>query len=222
MEVSSYKRQLLEIILTGLALVGFLVIVEIFKRRNLLREEAARKSIHIGVGAVLATLPLFMDRWQIVLTNAGFFLGVLIFAGLFHIFTAVHAVKRWTIGEFIYPLSTGLVALLYSDLRIYVLAVFILAFADGLAGLIGRTRGRVKFRAIGGEKSWLGSSIFLTVSMLLITGFWSVVHASFVPPVLLLSVGLFLTMLEAGFSGGFDNLTVPLGAAFVAQLIISI
>lgn len=221
MSIDGHERQLLEILLTGLTLAGFLVVVEIIKRHNLLREEAARKAIHIGVGVVLATLPLFMDRWQIVLTNLGFFVGVLLFSGLFHIFTAVHSVKRWTIGEFIYPLSTALVAYLFTDMRIYVFAVFILAFADGLAGLIGRTHGRHKFKALGGEKSWLGSSVFIGVAILLIAAFYSVVHATFIPPILLISYALLLTTLEAGFAGGFDNFTVTLGAALVALMIVS-
>lgn len=215
------QYQLMEVFLAGFALLGLLLITEILKRRDVLREEAARKTIHIGAGTLLATLPLYMGRGEIILTNFGFFIGVLLFAGLFHVFTAVHAVKRWTIGEFIYPLSTGLVALIFTDLRIYVFAVFMLAFADGLAGLIGRTFAKTRYRTLGGSKSWLGSSVFFGVAVVLVALFWWSVHAAMVPVLLLLAAALFMTVLEAGLAGGFDNFAVPLGASLVAQMIIA-
>lgn len=222
MDIWFYRYQLIEVILAGAALLGWLVAVEILKRRDLLHAESARKSIHIGVGVILAMLPLFMDRWQIILTNFGLFIGVLIFAGLFHIFTAVHAVKRWTIGEFIYPLSTGLIAFLFEDLRIYVFAVFILAFADGLAGLLGRSLAKTRYNTLGGTKSWLGSTVFFSVSVVILLAFWFVVHGALIPLHILISAALFMTVLEASLAGGFDNLAVPLGAAAVATLILAI
>lgn len=215
------EYELLEIILAGLGLLGLLIVVEILKRRDVLRAEAARKTIHIGAGILLATLPLYMGRLEIVLTNLSFFFGVVLFAGLWHVFTAVHAVKRWTVGEFVYPASTALVAFIFTDLRIYVFAVFMLAFADGLAGLVGRTFAKTQYQTIGGYKSWLGSSVFFVVALILNLGFWSVVQSGLMPVTLLLGASALLTMLEAGFAGGFDNLIVPMGAAFVAQLIVN-
>ena len=165
--ISQYKQQLLEIILIGLAFVLLLIVVEILKRHRLLKDEAARKSIHISVGFILAALPLFMERWQIVLTNFGFFGGVLLFTGLFHIFTAVHAVRRWTIGEFLYPFSTGLVALLFTDLRVYSYAVLILALGDGLAGLVGHAFGGRGYRIWHGRKSLVGNKFTKSWDMLI-------------------------------------------------------
>src|SRR5690606_7588848 len=119
-----------------------------------------------------------------------------------------------------YPLSTGLVALIFPDLRIYVFAVFMLAFADGFAGLVGRTFAKHRYRTLGGNKSWLGSSVFLVVATALLLSFWWVVNGSLMPVGLLAVTALFLTLLEAGLAGGFDNFAVPIGSAFIAQLVL--
>lgn len=221
--LGQYKQQLLEIILIGLAIVVLLIVVEVLKRRKVLKDEAARKSIHISVGFILAALPLFMERWQVVLTNFGFFGGVLLFTGLFHIFTAVHAVRRWTIGEFLYPLSTGVVALAFTDMRVYSYAVFILALGDGLAGLIGRAYGGQGYRIWHGRKSFIGNLAFFMAAVFITLAFWILVHGwslAILPIVVLLAA--LLTLLEALFAGGFDNVAVTLAAALSAWFILQI
>jgi phytol kinase len=218
-----YKQQIIEIILTGLALVALLIVVEVLKRRKVLEDEVARKSIHISVGFILAALPLFMGRWQVVLTNFGFFFGVLIFTGLFHVFTAVHAVRRWTIGEFLYPLATGTVALVFADLRIYSYAVLILALGDGLAGLIGRAYGGQGYKIWRGHKSLIGNLAFFIAATFVTVAFWTIVNGwslAVVPAAVLL--GLMLTLIEALLAGGFDNLAVTFAAALSAWFMLSI
>lgn len=218
-----YKQQLLEIIFIGLALVALLAAVEVLKRRKVLKDEVARKSVHISVGFLLAALPLFMERWQVVLTNLGFFGGVLIFTGLFHVFTAVHAVRRWTIGEFLYPLSTGTVALVFTDLRVYSYAVFMLALGDGLAGLVGRAYGGKGYRIWRGRKSIAGNAAFFIVASLLTLTFWSMIHGwslATLPIIVLLAT--LLTLIESLLAGGFDNLAVTFTAAITGWFILSI
>lgn len=218
-----YKQPFLEILLIGLGFILLLIFVEILKRRRLLRDEAARKSIHISVGLILAALPLFMERWQIVVTNLSFFAGVLLFTGLFHVFTAVHAVRRWTIGEFLYPLSTGLVALWFTDLRVYSYAVLILALGDGLAGLIGHAFGGRGYRIWHGRKSVVGNLTFLVTATFVTTAFWWQVHGtdiSVIPVALLLSA--LLMLIETLLAGGFDNPAVTFSAAITGWFILSL
>lgn len=219
--LSDYSFQLTEVAITGCGFVGLLSAIEILKRRGLLHAEAARKSVHISVGFILAALPLFMDRWQVVLTNFGFFVGVVVFTGVFHIFTAVHSVKRWTIGEFLYPTSTGLVALVFSDLRIYTYAVFILAICDGVAGLAGRWWGGKGYPIWHGRKSLVGNMAFFLSALLLTTVFWTSTHGfdfAIIPIAILLS--FLLTIGETLFAGGFDNVAVTFSAALVAWFIL--
>lgn len=221
--LGQYKQQIFEIALTGLAIVTLLIVVEVLKRRKILQDEAARKTIHISVGFILASLPLFMSREQVVLTNFAFFLGVLVFTGLFHVFTAVHSVRRWTIGEFLYPLATGTVALVFEDLRIYSYSVFILALGDGLAGLVGRAYGGEGYRIWRGRKSLVGNVAFFIAATAVTVAFWSSVHG-FSWAILPISVmlGLLLTLIETLLAGGFDNLAVTFAAAICGWFILSI
>lgn len=218
------SQEILEVMLAGAVLGVVLIFVEYLKRHHQLEHEGARKAIHIVAGVILALLPLFMSRRQVAYTNFGFFMGVWLLAGVWHVFSALHAVRRWTIGEFLYPIGTGLVALIYSDLRIYAVAVLVLAFSDGLAGLIGRTFGGQGYQIVGGTKSVLGNAVFFATALAILSGFWwlnspggeSLADVWF----MLAGLSLLLTVTEAALAGGFDNLAVPLAAAWAATLLI--
>ncbi|HEX9594743.1 MAG TPA: hypothetical protein VF996_01270 [Candidatus Saccharimonadales bacterium] len=216
--------QILDIVLAGAALGFVLILVEYLKRHHQLEKEGARKAIHIAAGIILAILPLFMTRRQVAITNFSFFGGVWLLSGVWHVFTAVHAVRRWTIGEYLYPLGTGLVALLFTDLRVYAAAVLILAFSDGLAGLLGRTFGGEGYKIVGGTKTILGNAVFFTTTLVILATFWwlsSPAEEAIVSVLPILIVGsLLLTTVEAALAGGFDNLAVPLAAAWVASLLV--
>src|SRR5690606_14860292 len=165
-----------------------------------------------------------MTRRQVAYTNLAFFGGVWLLAGVWPVFTAVRDVRRWTIGEFLYPLGTGLVALTFNDLRIYSVAVLVMAFSDGLAGLIGRTFGGNGYKIVGGTKSVLGNAVFFTTAFAILAVFWALnspVYESILSALPLIMGGsLLLTATEASLAGGFDNLAVPLVAAWVASLLI--
>ncbi|HEX9594744.1 MAG TPA: hypothetical protein VF996_01280 [Candidatus Saccharimonadales bacterium] len=218
------SAQLLDIVFAGAVLGFVLILVEYLKRHHQLEKEGARKAIHIAAGVILALLPLFMTRRQVAITNFSFFGGVWLLSGVWHVFTAVHAVRRWTIGEFLYPLGTGLVALIFTDLRVYAAAVLILAFSDGLAGLLGRTFGGEGYKIVGGTKTILGNGVFFMTTMVILTSFWWLnfpaeeAWVSVLP--ILIGGSLLLTAVEAALAGGFDNLAVPLAGAWVASLLL--
>jgi len=218
------SQQVLEIIYAGATFGLVLTAIELLKRRGALSNEVSRKAVHISAGILLAALPTFMNRHQVILTNFGFFAGVVLLVGMLHIFTSVHAVKRWTIGEFLYPIGTGLTALLFTDLRIYVFAVYVLALGDGLAGLVGRTFGGEGYRILGGTKSLIGNVTFFVVALFLTAGFWFYSQSAPFKDglAIILLASLLMTLVEAALAGGFDNLAVPLFAGWVAYLILAV
>lgn len=225
-EITPYltKTQGLEILYVGMGVGVLLIIVEILNRRGHLTPEVARKSIHIIAGMLLAMLPLFMTRPQVFLTNMAFLAGVLVLTGWLKIFKAVHAVERWTIGEFLYPFSGALLALVYDDIRIYMLGVIILAFSDGLAGLLGRRYGGKGYRVWGGTKSLLGNAVFFGATLFVLASFVSIVvpNPSGIDWIIATAGALLLTCVEALFGGGFDNLAVPLAASLIAYLLLAV
>jgi len=217
------KLQGFEIVLVGLGLGILLIIVEILNRRSLLPPEFARKSIHISAGILLATLPLFMTRPQVFLTNFAFLIGVIILTGWLHIFNAVHAVKRWTIGEFLYPLSGVIISLAYDDMRVYTVSIMVLALSDGLAGLFGRQYGGEGYKIWGGRKSLVGNAVFFLTTLFVLISFMliSIPNPSSAAWAIVVVGTLLLTCIEAFFGGGFDNLAVPLATSVIAYLLLT-
>ena len=225
-EITPYLTRLqgLEIIYVGFGLGLILTVVEIMNRRGLLHPEFARKSIHISAGLLLAALPIFMTRPQIFLTNVAFLLGVLILTGWLHIFNAVHAVKRWTIGEFLYPLAGALIALTFDDLRVYTVSIMVLALSDGLAGLFGRQYGGKGYKVWGGTKSLVGNAVFFVTTLFILVSFTliSIPDADTAVWLLVFGGSVFLTCVEAFFGGGFDNLMVPVVTAVITASLLAL
>lgn len=208
--------ELLEVALAVFLLAIILFAAEALKRIKVLKREFARKSIHISSGLLSAALPVALDFDQIMLFHAAFFAGVLLFSGYIHVFSVVHAVKRWTIGEYLFPLSAGLIAWMFPDVAIYSFSVLVMTLGDGFAGLVGKTYGKKSYKVEGGEKTYLGSAVFFGITMMLmlifVTGF---VTVPFKVLLLLPVLAAGLTVAEAIITGGFDNLTVPLVSAGV-------
>ena len=213
--------------------------VDGFGRLNMLSGENGRKAIHISVGVWAATFPLFLNRTEIFVFHGMFFVGIVSLSlfsefirtnqiaqqqriGRFiaNIFDRYEDVSRWTIGQFLYPLSLLLVVLFYDDLAIYSFSVLILALADGFAAVIGKPFGRIIYFVPGGKKSLLGSFTFFCLAFTLL-----VIYALFHTDVTVLTPGLVLvyavvlTIAEGVAAGGFDNMTVPmLSAVFLNTL----
>ena len=225
-EITPYltKLQALEIIYVGMGLGAILIAVEIMNRRGLLHPEFARKSIHIAVGLLLAALPIFMTRPQIFLTNVAFLIGVLVLTGWLKIFKAVHAVQRWTIGEFLYPFAGASIALIYDDVRVYTVSITMLALADGLAGLVGRQFGGEGYKVWGGTKTLIGNLTFFVTALFVLGAFVFVFMpgASNYIWITVLGGASLLTIIEASFGGGFDNLAVPFSTAIIVSYMLTL
>lgn len=227
--------QLLNLVLAIMAGIGIYGTIDGFARLGMLgRGEQSRKAIHISIGLLAASLPVFMNRSEIFVFHSLFFIGLVGLSVLSHvvkrskkfrrsrlarsmlidIFNRYEDVKRWTIGQYLYPLALMLLVLFWDDLLIYSFSVLILALSDGFAALIGKTFGKTKYHFFGGEKSLVGSSTFFLVSVTIIGIF--ALHQGIDSPLIYeaaIVYALVLTVLEALISGGFDNIAVPLIAA---------
>lgn len=206
----------LNIIFALLAMWTVYVVVEVLRRADILRGELARKSIHIGIGLVFAALPLFMNRREIFLIAAIFFVAMVLLSGMFKLFTAYEDVSRWTIGQFLYPLGIMFVVLLFDDLKIFSFSVLILALADAAAALVGTRFGEMHYHFFGGDKTIAGSLAFFTITLTIITIY--VFSFGAVTPLALVMIPVsayFLTAVEALIAGGFDNLAIPIFAAMI-------
>ena len=229
----------INLFLAILAVGSIYTAVDGLSRLGILSGEYGRKAIHIGVGVWASTFPLFMNRTEIFVFHGMFFVGIVALSlasdfvrnnsiaqqyaiGRFlaNLFERYEDVSRWTIGQFLYPLSLLLVVFIYDDLAVYSFAVLLLALGDGFAAVIGKPFGRIIYFVPGGKKSLLGSFTFFSITLTLLV-VYTLMHGSgdVLAPALVIVYSFILTLAEGLVAGGFDNLTVPvLGAVFLSTL----
>lgn len=97
-----------------------------------------------------------------------------------------------------------------------------MTWGDGLAALVGQRFGRHPYTLWDMKKSWEGSlamaAISYVISSLIL---FSVQGALWQTWVIAFAIALVATGLEAFSKYGIDNLTVPLGSATLAFLLVS-
>jgi phytol kinase len=185
------------------------------------QREWSRKLVHIGTGAVVPIAwHLGIDR-AIALPAAA---AITLLAALNHrlrLLPAVEDVGRASYGTVAYGASITLLLWQHWPERPACVAagVLVMAVGDGLAGLIGPLWPSPSWQVLGQRRSLLGtgtmalaSGAVLTVLKLASGGLsagpsW--------PAVLLIAMAA--TLLEQLAVGGIDNLSVPLGVAWLWQ-----
>ncbi len=210
-------------IILSLLGISFLILAsEILWQFKILQAEVARKIIHILVGCVISLWPHFISYDAIKLLSIALLIGIFL-SRQFNIFSSIHAVKRSTVGEFVYPISIGLCAVLAPAPWIFTAAILHLSIADGLAAIIGtKTNGWTSYRVFGHKKSLIGSGVFFIVSLAII----SVSYAVFtqqeligIAPLAILAISGVATFVENISWYGLDNLTVPLTLVVALSLV---
>src|SRR5689334_3081303 len=106
----------------------FLVFIEVLARKKKIHGEVSRKIIHIVVGSFIAFWPFFMSFRKVQQLSLALLL-VVIFSKFFHIFKSIHAVRRFTLGELMFPIGIGLAALLTNSKWIFAAAILHMSLA---------------------------------------------------------------------------------------------
>lgn len=127
-------------------------------------------------------------------------------------------------GAILFPFSLFICAALYwpLDPLIFQGAALVLGLADGLAGLVGQRFGRRSYyltghKTIEGSLTFFGVTIIILIALTWPLGppdqlFWPVIFFS----------SLLLTLSEALFSRGWDNLSTPLAAGWLIYIILNL
>lgn len=209
---------MIKIVLIVLLSIVFLFGVEYLSRRKNYPPEFTRKFIHICGGSVAAFTPWFLSWHQIEAIAAILFLLMFISRTL-HIFSSVFSVKRNSIGDLLFALSIGTVAIIAHDRLIFATAILHMSLADGLAAVAGTTLGKkTGYKVFGRQKSLIGSAVFWLCSLLILLGYLLLSHSTSNWPILIW-LPLVATGLEAIGLDGSDNLLVPVAIAVVLNLL---
>jgi uncharacterized protein (TIGR00297 family) len=216
-------------------LIGLVLwISELWIKRQPAHALAARKLLHIaGVGAVAVAPIYFIEKsWLVlVLLAASVILAVAVSRQWLRV--DVHARKSWGIA--IFPLAAAILLLLYARLDVarVLYPMLVLTLADAAAALVGSRFSGGAVYLNGSKKSPMGSLAFLGCTLLIymvlpgvLQGFhpyWQLSLAGerggAVPWITVLALALVLTHTEAVSGGSWDNLSVPLMAAWLMGML---
>lgn len=186
-----------------------------------LTTEVIRKSIHMFI----ALVPL-LASWNYGLTITILLMGITVYTyseflrqqgyevAIISKLTSAAARKR-DAGKFVLgPITLGfgaLLALLIFPNNVSMVAIYALAFGDGLSSLAGRMFGSITLPFTKG-KSLEGS---LTCFLAVLTA----AYATGYEPVHALIIAVSATILEAVPTKDFDNLVIPAGVGIIALLL---
>ena len=94
-------------VILSLALIAILLISnELLWRKKSTHKEHQRKIAHILIGTFAAFFPLYMSWTDIRLISLAF-LVVVILSKFLNIFSSIHQVERFTLGEICFALAVG-------------------------------------------------------------------------------------------------------------------
>jgi phytol kinase len=180
--------------------------------------EASRKVVHIGVGNVILLawwlqIPAWIGIGAAVLAS-----GVTLLSDFYPILQSVSGIGRKSWGTFFYSVSIGILITYFwpREPAYAVLGVLVMTWGDGLAAIFGQRFGKHLYQIWDITKSWEGSLIMLFISFLITGGMsWYLGITLEMSIAIAAAVAVIATGLEAFSKYGVDNLTVPLGSAFL-------
>ena len=201
--------------LSSLLIIGtwMLLIVSaalICRRRWPERRELSRKIVHIGTGPVIV-LAWWLEVPASIAVPAA--LGVTVITAVNHrlqLLPAVEDVDRNSYGTVAYGLAISVLLILFwPDQAIAVCAgVLVMAFGDGLAGLVGRGVNSPSWSIWQQRKSTAGTLTMGLVSALVLLVL-VLTSQSDIHPLRLIAVSALAVGLEQLSRWGLDNLSVP-------------
>jgi phytol kinase len=186
------------------------------------RREWSRKLVHIGSGAVVPIAWATGIERLIALPAAA---AITVVAALNHrlrLLPAVEDVGRASYGTVAYGASITVLLWQYWPQQPAPVAagVLVMACGDGLAGLLGPLFASPSWQVLGQRRSLVGTSVMAGVSLLVLVLLRLTLMAlglDLAAPAWpsLLAIATTATLLEQVAIGGIDNLSVPLGVAWL-------
>ncbi|MEX1316667.1 MAG: dolichol kinase [Synechococcaceae cyanobacterium] len=188
------------------------------------RREWSRKLVHIGSGVVVPIAWAFGIDPLIAVPAAA---AVTLLAALNHrlrVLPAVEDVGRASYGTVAYGASITVLLWQYwpQQPATVTAGVLVMALGDGLAGLVGPLVESPCWQVLGQRRSLVGTAVMAGTSLLVLVllrlALMALDLGGGAPPWhALLGIAAAATLLEQVAVGGIDNLSVPLGVAWLWQ-----
>ena len=213
-------------ILVSYVYIALVIIgAKIFKKKG---KEASRKFIHIMLGNWwFIAMYYFTNVWFAAFVPATF----VVINYISYKKDLIKIMERDVqdgLGTVYYAISLLILVIVsfgvYKEPSLGLIPNLVMAYGDGLAGLLGRMIKSKRYKLSDTKKSVAGSITMFVISTLLIGGyllywhkeiFWSTPHW----PLVAVLIGFAITAIEAISEKGTDNITVPLGTLCMLLLI---
>jgi uncharacterized protein (TIGR00297 family) len=213
-----------------IGILGFISIAE--KTRSVLgwSPEVNRKLVHILTGVLVFFTPLFFVSNRPLIWMAVLFI-IINYVGIkTGKLQGMHGTDRRSYGTVFYPLTFLFLAVMAweSHKIVMMLSMLILALSDAAAAIVGENlKSPHEYRLAGDSKSYEGSAVMFAVSFLIVTALLPLIDTidgRSIPWSTAAWIGVVTavvaTALEALSSQGSDNITAPLGAAFILSFML--
>ena len=202
-------------------LFSIFLISILFKKFNENSKEIIRKIIHIGIGPLIP-ISLFLKVDQI---SALIFTGIVTLMVLinykYKLFPTIEDIERKSYGTLFYCLSLFILICLFWDKDPYALITgfFVMAFGDGLAGLVGKSFNSKSWIFLKQKKSLFGTLTMCLTSLVVISSLGYIQQNSF--NLNYFSIAFLATVLEQFSILGIDNFIVPISSALCFNFFIT-
>lgn len=196
-------------ILLSIAIVAStLGINELWWRKHKAHEEYPRKIIHMLVGTFVALWPLYLS-WNDIRVISVLFLAGVVASRILNVFTSIHAVERFSVGEICFAVVIGIITFLTKSDWLFTAAILQMAIADGLAAIVGTRFGKGNgYKVFGAKKSLAGNlACFISsLGIILIAESIAGVHLVWYSAAI---TSLAVTIVESVAGFGLDDLLLP-------------
>ncbi len=178
------------------------------------QRELSRKIVHIGTGPVLP-FAWFLHVPALIAVPCAVVVTLIAFINhRWNLLPAVEDVGRNSYGTVAYGIAICLLLILFwaNNPAAACAGVLVMAFGDGLAGLIGRAVNSPSWAILDQRKSLIGTATMALTSAAVLV-FLVLITQSPLAPLRLVAVSTLAVGLEQMSVWGIDNLSVPLGVA---------
>ncbi|HVX58855.1 MAG TPA: hypothetical protein VG964_03970 [Candidatus Saccharimonadales bacterium] len=213
---------MLTIILCLLGLILLVLATDILGKVGMVGPELKRKIFHICSGTFIAFWPWLMSWTAIELLGLAM-AAIVILNYRLKIFDFYKGIGRRSYGDLFMALGISLAALTAPTKVVFALALLNVSLADSSAALIGKKYGKNwRYRIFSQEKSVIGTMTFWLVSLCvsaicLIFARDQMQFSNYVELIIIMPP--ILAALENFSLLGLDNLTVPLAAIALVNLL---
>lgn len=213
------------ILVSYIYIVLVIVGAKLFERKG---KEASRKFIHIMLGNWWFIAMYYFTNILFAAFVPATFVIINYLSYKKDIIKVMEREKQDGLGTVYYAISLLILVIvsfgIYKMPSLGLIPNLVMAYGDGLAGLVGKGIKSKKYKLSDTKKSVAGSITMFIISSILIGGylaFWHVNEFWATPhwPLVSVLIGFVITAIEAISAKGTDNVTVPLGTLCMLLLI---